>query len=176
MSEMYAKAARELHSAGTDQDARAAVLDEIRHKLIERHPEREQFVTAFAERFYFTNEVTRDSKLVRYVLERFLRHASATTTTQLLTIEHIMPQGELKKGAEFETVGSLGNLLLVTEALNVKLDNKDFEAKRVILAQEGSAFDIGGVLDKGAWNKESIIARTKLLADRAYDEVWKLPL
>lgn len=175
VSEMYAKAARELFAAGTDQNARARVLDETRSKLIERHPDREQFVLAFEERFVFTNELTRDSKLVRYVLRSFLRHAGPTTGADRLTIEHIMPQRELKRGETVETVGSIGNLLLVSESINTKLDDKDFAAKKRILAGDGVGYDIGGVLNADEWTAEMISSRTRLLAERAYNEVWKLP-
>ena len=78
---MYAKAARELAGAGQDPQKRALVLNDIRAKLVERRPDREQFVLAFQDRFLFTNDFTRDSKLVRYVLESFLRAASPSTTT-----------------------------------------------------------------------------------------------
>lgn len=176
VSEMYAKAARELSAAGGDQEERARVLTEIRNKLIERRPDREQFVLSFVDRFYFTNEQARDSKLVRYVLERLLRHSHPTTSVERLTIEHILPQKELRSGVPFKVVGSLGNLLLVNDSLNTRLDDKDFESKRRILRSDGLNYDIGGVLDSAEWNEGSIVARTRLLAERAYDEVWKLPL
>nr|WP_269454080.1 DUF262 domain-containing protein [Modestobacter marinus] len=176
VSEMYAKAARELHAAGSDQQARADVLKEIRGKLIARRPDREQFILSFEERFFFTNEHTRDSKLVRYVLEAFLREASPATATNDLAIEHIMPQSELRRGAAFETVASLGNLLLVNQALNEKLGSKAFAEKKRILADEGSSYDIGGVLDVEEWTGAQVVMRTRLLAERAYDQIWKLPL
>jgi hypothetical protein len=55
VSQMYAKAARDLHAAGSSQQARADVLRDIRGKLVSRRPEREQFILAFKERFLFTN-------------------------------------------------------------------------------------------------------------------------
>jgi hypothetical protein len=176
VSEMYAKAARQLHEAGPDQEKRADALDEIRGKLVARMPDREQFVLAFEERFYFTNGFTRESKLVRYVLESFLMDAAPTTSTTNLTIEHIMPQRELDDGESFETVGGIGNLLLVSEPVNTKLDDKDFAAKRAILANEGASYDIGGVLDCDHWDAETIADRAHLLAERAYDRIWKLPV
>lgn len=176
VSEMYAKAARELTAASGDQDERARVLTEIRNKLIQRRPDREQFILAFVERFYFTNEKSRDSKLVRYVLERFLRHSHPTTSTERLTIEHILPQKEMRNGAPFEVVGSLGNLLLVSDSLNRRLDDKDFVTKARILQKDGHNYDIGGIVGMADWTKDTIAARTQLLAERAYDEVWRLPL
>lgn len=176
VSEMYAKAARELNAAGADQQLRANVLNEIRKKLIERKPERDQFLLSFEERFYFTNEFTRDSKLVRYVLESFLREAFPNTSTEHLTIEHIMPQHALKRGEQFEDVAVIGNLLLVSESLNATLDNKSFDAKKRILEGAGSGYNIGGILNCAEWTPKTISARTKMLAEQAYDKVWKLPL
>ena len=63
VSQMYAKAARELYSAGSDQQARADVLKDIREKLEKRRPDRDQFILAFEERFLFTNDYTRDKSL-----------------------------------------------------------------------------------------------------------------
>lgn len=171
---MYAKAARELYAAGDRQDERVRVLNEIRGKLIERRPDRDQFILAFEERFYFSNEFTRDSKLVRYVLERFLRQASPTTSLERLTIEHIMPQRRIGREATFETVAGIGNLLLVSESVNGLLDDKDFAGKKQILQTSGAGYDIGGVLDSAEWTTQSIAARTRLLAERAYDVVWRL--
>lgn len=175
VSEMYAKAARELTAAGTDQQARSTALDDIRKKLIDRRPDRDQFILAFRERFLFTNEFSRDSKLVRYVLETFLRNASPTTGTDHLTIEHIMPQSAMALGQPLEVVGAIGNLILVSETVNGLLGGKPFAAKKRILANAGSSYDIGGVLDHEAWTEAEITERTNLLAERAYDVVWKLP-
>lgn len=176
VSEMYAKAARQLTNAGADQQKRADALDEIRQKLIDRAPDRDQFILAFAERFFFTNDYTRDSKLVRYVLGCFLRDASPTTGQDNLTIEHVMSQEEMGGGQPLEVVGSIGNLLLVSEAVNSKMDNKDFAAKRKVLAKDGRPYDIGGILDQQQWTDLEIQARTVMLAERAYDQVWKLPV
>lgn len=176
VSEMYAKAARELNDAGTDQQKRAHVLDDIRDKLVSRAPDRDQFMLAFAERFYFTNDNTRDSKLVRYVLARFLRHTSPSTGLDHLTIEHVMSQDEMGGGQPLEVVGSIGNLLLVSEPVNTKLGNKDFATKKKILAKDGLPYDIGGILDQDVWTASEIEARTELLAGLAYDQVWKLPV
>ena len=112
VSFMYAKAARELAKAAGDPQACADALDDIRGKLIERAPEKDQFVPAFKERFYFTNDFARDSKLVRYVLGNFLRVANSATGQDKLTIEHIMPQDKMDSGEEFGTSPSLATSFL----------------------------------------------------------------
>lgn len=176
LSQMYAKAARDLYAAGSDQQARANVLKDIRDKLEKRRPDRDQFVLAFKERFFFTNDHTRDKKLVQYVLSRFLLHANPTTGLIDLTIEHLMPQDQIGAGMAVETVGSIGNLLLVSEKINGKLDNMDFASKKKLLGTVGKPYDIGGVLDKSVWTAADIEARCELLAGAAYDTVWKLPV
>jgi hypothetical protein len=176
VSEMYAKAARELNAAGADQQKRAEALDDIRTKLTGRTPDREQFILAFEERFYFASDYTRESKLVRYVLQSFLVDAQPTTGTVNLTIEHILPQSAMKQVKDPRTVGGIGNLMLVSEAINTRLDDKDFVAKKKILANEGSTYDIGGVLDQSQWGAQTVEDRAHLLAERAYDKVWKLPM
>ena len=175
VSEMYAKTARELYAAGDDNHQRANVLADLRKKLLDRQPDREQFVLSFLDRFYFTDNYTRDSKLVRYVLESLLRHAQPSTGLDNLTIEHIMPQSAMKKGEGFHTVAGIGNLVLVSEPVNHLLGSKDFAAKRKVLGGEGAMYDIGGVIDQTHWTRKEIGARARKLAEVAYDLVWKLP-
>lgn len=176
VSEMYAKTARELYGAAGDPQAAATVLAELRGKLHDRQPDRDQFILGFEDRFRFTDDYTRDSKLVRYVLEGFLRNAQPSTGLANLTIEHIMSQSAMKAGESFETVAGIGNLLLVSESVNGLLGSKQFPAKRAILAKQGLSYDIGGILDQSAWTSQQISARTRMLAELAYDVVWKLPV
>ena len=164
------------NAAGLDQQTRANVLKDIREKLENRRPDRDQFILAFKERFLFTNDYTRDKKLVQYVLRCLLQHANPTTGLADLTIEHLMPQDQIAAGVAAETVGSIGNLLLVSEKLNGKLDNADFASKKKVLGATGLPYDIGGVLDKSAWTAREIESRCELLAETAFDAVWKLPV
>jgi hypothetical protein len=176
ISEMYAKAAREICNA-QDSDRRSMAIRDIRTKLEERQPTKDQFVSDFIVRFVFTDKSTRDAKIVRYVLRELLRTLQPATGLDLLTIEHIMPQSAVKNGlASEEMVGSIGNLILVSNDLNTRLDNKEFAAKRAILAAEGAPYDVGGVLNTTTWGQAEIVARARLLGEVAYDVVWKLPV
>ncbi|MGO9159965.1 MAG: DUF262 domain-containing protein [Streptosporangiaceae bacterium] len=176
VSEMYAKAARELYAAQS-ADKRAVLLKDFRAKLVERRPSREQFVEDFASRFMLTNVSTRDGKLVRYVLRTFLRKLRPGTSLEDLTIEHVMPQEQIGVGGVTEgQVGSIGNLLLISQELNTKLDNKSFLAKREILESDGQPYDIGGIIDKAKWGSEQIEGRARMLGQLAYDDLWKLPV
>lgn len=173
VSEMYAKAAKDLTNAGVDQNKQARVLQEIRQKLVDRAPDRGTFVNAFGNRFFFTSSYTRDTKAVRYVLSSILRAQSPDTTQDNLTIEHILPQAGNKP---LDVVGSIGNLLLVSAEVNKQLGSASFEQKERILAGSAKAYDIGGVVGLTKWTKAEIEARATLLAEFAYDTVWKLPV
>jgi hypothetical protein len=177
VSEMYAKAARDLFGARSPQ-AQADVLKDIRQKLVDRAPTRDQFVNDFVNRFVLTDTLTRDSRLVRYVLRTILRLLHPDTNLEDLTVEHILPQDAIGQSGINETlVGSIGNLILVSDAVNTRLGNKPFVDKLLILQTEGAAYDLGGVFDGPTeWGESEILARAKLLAELAYDTVWCLPV
>jgi hypothetical protein len=176
VSEMYAKAARDLTNAGSPQQ-RANVLKEFRQKLIDRAPSREQFVTDFSNRFTLTDSITRDSRLVRYVLRTILRSQHPETNLEYLTVEHIMSQSEVgMNGITVDVVGSIGNLILVSNDVNQRLGNKPFTGKKAVLSKEGSPFDVGGVLDCTTWGTAEINRRATMLGELAYDTIWKLPV
>lgn len=175
VSEMYAKAARDLFDATSPQQ-RVNVLKDFRQKLVDRAPSRDQFVTDFSNRFVLTDSLTRDSKLVKYTLRTILRNLHPETNLEYLTVEHIMPQSEIgNKGIDASTVGSIGNLLLVNDAVNGKLGSKAFSSKLPVLSNQGLPFDIGGVLDKSNWGPAEISSRAEMLGELAYDKIWKLP-
>lgn len=152
-------------------------MKDIREKLVDRCPSRDQFMNDFTTRFLFTSQSTRDARLVRYTLRTFLRTLKPGTSLEDLTIEHILPQDQIGvTGIKAATVGSIGNLLLVSNALNGKLANKPFTDKRTILAGEGAPYDTGEVAANTNWGPAEIEARAMKLAEFAYDTVWKLPV
>jgi hypothetical protein len=176
LSEMYAKAARDLfHAEGPQQ--RADVLREFRLKLVARTPSRDQFIIDFTNRFTLTSSLTRDSKLVKYVLQTILHNQHPETNLEYLTVEHIMPQSEIgANGIGMSTVGSIGNLLMVGKDVNGRLGNKPFSSKLAVLSNEGIPYDIGGVLDRTSWGYSEINRRARMLGILAYDKIWRLPV
>ena len=173
---MYAKAARELFRASTPEK-RSAVFKDIRGKLVDRCPDRDKFVDDFMARFLFTGQSTRDARLVRYVLRTLLRTLKPGTSLEDLTIEHILSQDQIGiNGIDEAIVGSIGNLLLVTNVLNLQMANKPFAAKRAILAGPGAPYDIGDVAAQTNWGPAEIATRAMTLGELAYDTVWKSPV
>ena len=92
-----------------------------------------------------------------------------------LTIEHLIPQSMIDENVyPEETIGQIGNLILVTEKLNEKLNNKSYKEKKNILRQEGYVlFEDVYHLDDDLQAIE-IEKRTKELASQAFHSVWKI--
>jgi len=173
VSQMYARLARELTSA-QGAPARTKVLKEARKALASRIPDEETFVAAFAERLVFTNELTRDKRLVQYVL-RSLHAVTSNHRPDKPTIEHLMPQSEIGGGADAELVGQIGNLFWIDDKLNGQLENKSFAQKKAILTLHTHLYDLTDVLAANAWGKAEIEARSERLAKAALAGPWKMP-
>ncbi len=73
-------------------------------------------------------------------------------------------------------MGSIGNLLLVDDRLNSRLDDKDFPSKQQLLAAESNHYDVQQILEATDWGPSEITNRAQRLAQVAYDEVWRLPV
>jgi Protein of unknown function (DUF1524) len=84
-----------------------------------------------------------------------------------MTIEHVSSQSGKVKNA-----GRIGNLIYVTEALNGKLNNKTWEAKKAILKAVRDQWVPRDVLEADDWSTSSITARTKALAELGRAKIW----
>ncbi len=177
VSEMYARYARAITHAPDPQQC-ADEIRKLQQALVDRQPDRDIFISSFTERLVLTDEITRDKKLVRYVLERLLAHTNPRTSTEALTVEHLLPQARIGSDAETTAgvVGSIGNLLLVDDRLNGRLANKGVARKQQLLVDQGSHYDVQQILDATEWGPAQISERAQRLAQLAYDEVWRLPV
>lgn len=174
VSQMYARFARSLTASSTAQ-ARTKVLKEAREALAARIPDEEAFVAGFGERLIFTDQLTRNKRLVQYVL-RNLHAASRDHRPDRPSIEHLLPQSEIDSGTDPSVVGQIGNLLWVDEKLNGELKNKTFTQKKAVLAQHQALYDFTDVLQANQWGQAEIEARTRRLAELALSGPWKLPV
>jgi len=174
ISGMYASLGRRAAAANTSQVA-APIISELRDKLRERVPSENEFVALFPELIY-TNKFSKQRGLVKYILVEMAKHDEIPFAADYddLTIEHIAPQSKID-GTKWtdEIVGQPGNLLLVTEELNSKLNDKDFESKKNILLAAGYPLP-PDVKDAKSWTPDGIKSRTETLARRAFGVVWKI--
>jgi hypothetical protein len=178
VSRMYALAARELLVAGTPQE-KAEAIKRLDDKLRLRLPSYAEFEASFLE-LRSSNAYTQQTPLVRYALRRLHIAAGPRGVTpdeldfDALTIEHLVPQGNKRPtGVTPDDVARLGNLLLVTQALNHELADKSFPTKQQILRSK-RALPGDDFLVAVQWGSAEIVERTKKLAKRAYEDVWRL--
>ncbi len=174
ISFMYASAAKNLYLAKSPQK-RADKLSDFREKLSSKLPGYGEFLVDFVDLKY-SSIFTKQKPLVRYILHRMYEHYSQGLYIDIdkMTIEHIFPEkpksgGRLKE----ETIASIGNLILVSPELNKRLANKSFEEKRSILSETGVWVD-PVLLKAKEWGSKQIEERGDLMAEQAYEEVWKL--
>ena len=163
----FARIGRELLQAKT-KTARSLVIDQLCADLRTRRPSDPEFDEAFGQITY-TDKYTAEKRLVQYVLTRLYKHESKTTAVDFshMTIEHLSSQAN-----GTGQVGRIGNLLLVTEALNTKLDSKPWAKKRALLKAANDQWVPDDVLKATKWDNAAIKKRTASLAELGRTKVW----
>lgn len=179
ISKMYATHARQLFAASPGM-RKVAIIRDLHSKISaeQRLPSLEQFAAAFAQVRY-SRIFTQQARLVAYILSRLHSHyESAPIDFSEMTIEHIAPQARIagRTPVPLGDVARLGNLILVPKALNESLGTKPFAEKKSILqdAANGGLYVDPFVLNASKWTEAEITARTRVLAEVSYDEVWSL--
>jgi hypothetical protein len=173
VSAMYASLGRRLFEA-KDQAACLPIIKELKEKLRERIPSLEE-VKALFPQIVFTDEITKQKRLVKYILSEFLKDQSPGVSIDYdaMTIEHLVPQSEIGVGDFSEAViGQLGNLILVSEDLNNQLANKLFGEKKKILEAKGLL--PAHLASASTWTAKDISDRTIAMAEQAHKKIWKI--
>ncbi len=102
------------------------------------------------------------------------------------TIEHVMPQNwtknwpadltDAEQAERGQLIQSLGNLTLVTQALNSKLSNETWTVKRAALQKVGDVLLTNEIVNGApeVWDEESIRVRTRKLIEEII-AIWPVP-
>jgi hypothetical protein len=172
---MYALPAKNLAAIANKDKAKdkaSKIISGFIEKLEERVPNIDEFVGNFKELSFLESE-TRMRPIVFYILRRIDKFFSGNMAAPIdytkMTIEHIASQ----KTAGIAHLGMIGNLVLVTEPLNVKLADKPVLEKQTLL---GPVDIIPGdsIRTAKSWGDEEIVARTEFLARLAHEKVFKV--
>ncbi len=174
ISGMYASLGRRLFSAN-DLNSALKLIKELKSKMRERVPAFDEVKALFPQIIY-TDQVTKQRGLVKYILIYFdkLTSSGVTVDYDTMTVEHLVPQSQIGSGAFTEDiVGQVGNLILVSSALNERLSNKPFTEKKRILQESG--YPLQPEIAKASdWTVAKITTRTEQMARDAYNSVWKI--
>lgn len=173
ISKMFVSSAIQLDRA-PDLQRKQIVIRELMAKLRERTPSYDEFRINFRQVLY-TNTISKNRALVRYILSRFDEHARPAVTVDYngMTIEHLYSQSDLNEIMNESVVGMIGNLILIAPELNVRLANRPFAEKLQILRETN--YPLGPTLrDAVTFGREEIEHRTDYLAEEAFNRVWSV--
>jgi uncharacterized protein with ParB-like and HNH nuclease domain len=173
ISSMYAALGRRLSQAQAQASALSVIRD-LKEKVRRLRPSLEE-VKALFPAIIYTDKVTKERNLVRYVLTEFWKAAgNIPVERDAMTIEHLVPQKAIgTNGYSEEIVGQIGNLILVPTKLNLKLGSKPFKQKKRLLEAAKNPLP-SDVAEAAEWRPDDIVRRTQALAEKAYNEVWRI--
>jgi uncharacterized protein with ParB-like and HNH nuclease domain len=189
-----------LKAAKSAADEDRNVVDAIKGALVSNTqsrtwPSDEEMITAFTTRRFYGSDSGQKIRLLLGVIDSRLRAnnpkaESATFNYESLSIEHIMPQSwtdhwglpsdvseaevELLRQRRNEAVNRIGNLTLVTHALNSAQSNAAWPKKRLALHEHSTLMLNAHIVTNEHWDESSIHARALTLARLALEE-WPGP-
>ncbi|MBM1814953.1 DUF262 domain-containing protein [Pseudosulfitobacter pseudonitzschiae] len=131
ISGMYSSFGRSIFEADDSSIAAQAIADLV-GKLRDREVPAVEFDAGFQQVIY-TNKHSSQKSLVQYILKKVAIHEGQPFRgdTEDLTIEHLLPQSSSKNDRDHETIGQIGNLVLVDAKTNEKLSTKNFKEKKL---------------------------------------------
>lgn len=150
------------------QSILGGLFDTLRKKI----PAFEEFEVKFTALYYLSN-LTKNKSVVKYALSKQLG-ANANGLDihhNNLTIEHLLSEAEIKKGASEDLVGNIGNLILTDGKTNAEnLADKSPEEKILILRNLNYPMN-SALLMSNVWGDVEIKGRAKKMAKVLYESV-----
>lgn len=174
ISLMYAYHARQLEQS--DLIDKANALDELKIKLRDKLPSKDEFLANFIELEY-SSTYTKEKGLIKYILTKYDSYYSqkqksgVTKNYDLMTIEHIHAEKPSHNSDANNFVGIVGNLILMDESLNGKLGNKPFKQKYPVY-KDSDIFLDEKIIGKTTWGASEITKRTEFIGEKLYTEVF----
>lgn len=171
ISGMYSSLGRTIFTAKDSNEVAKAISD-LTAKLKERKVAPTEFDAGFGQ-IIFTKTHSSQKALIQYILKRIALFEGQPYIgdTDDLTIEHLLPQSEIKSGFSEGLVGQIGNLILVDSATNGKLSNSNFSEKRKILLDRG--YKLPEIfLDADEITSELVEQNTMRVSEIAREKVW----
>lgn len=170
----YSKLAIKLQNAEDNDDVQV-VFNELKKFILEKIPDEDEFVVKFTELEY-SSKKTKDKSIVKYTLANLIpkTHAALNVDQEKLTIEHILPESDIKSNPN-ANISNIGNLLLIDKTVNgEELKNKKPIEKILILKQKEypfSEFDSNEIFNP--WDNLKIDIRAKKIASFIYQSLKK---
>lgn len=147
------------------------ILSELNEYYLEKCPDEEIFFINFKE-IQYTSKNTKQKKLIQYILSMFERKLITTDEIDVLnlSLEHIAPESK-----KIENFDKIGNLLPLSQKLNVAIADKEFYEKIKELKKSELKIVQEFVKEystQKSWKTGDIDKRTEKLAKIAYNDIW----
>lgn len=165
----YSRHAIDLTNA-KNHDEVQSVLKKLIIGLEKRVSTFNEFKTSF-ESVLYTSSKTRYKKLIKYSLSKILGATSNGLSIDYnsMTLEHILPEVELKVGYKDKYIGSIGNLILVDKKTNnEELRNLNFLDKLHLLQEKRYPLD-DYIQKQTLWGIQQIEERERYLIEQLYN-------
>nr|WP_276588535.1 DUF262 domain-containing protein [Enterobacter roggenkampii] len=157
-------------TAAISHDQIQSILNSLFKSLDSKLPSFDEFYVNFAELNYLSNK-TRNKNIIKYILSKQLGDAISCLNINhhLLTIEHYIPESNIKSGVPGDIIGSIGNLLLIDETTNNNiLKNSAIAEKYSILNKSGYPLTQTYIMSP-LWGEQEIKQRTEMIAKQLYN-------
>ena len=172
IASLYSKHAIDLSNVSTNDDVQK-VLSSLKTKLGKKIPSYDEFEVKFIELSYLSNR-TKSKKIIKYVLSKLLGDNSngLDINHESLTIEHLIPEANIKLGVNQDLIGNIGNLILTDANTNGhKLKDKNAIDKIKILDDNNYPLTFSFIENKLSWDSKDIDQRAKALSYKIYNSV-----
>lgn len=159
-------------TAATNENEIQSVLTGLFTTLNKKLPSYDEFEVKFLSLSYLSSK-TKNKGIVKYALSKQL--GAEANGLQIhhdnLTIEHLIPEGSIKKGADEEIVGNIGNLLLTATKTNSDdLADKSPGEKIKLLTNKGYPIK-SALINSENWTESEVRDRAKAMASFLYNSV-----
>lgn len=181
ISKIYPRAAQNIMEARNSDQANE-VINNLTNELIPLQPSLSKFVEEFENITYFNEKNISENNrrlndIARYALEKIYQINEYSTfgkNTSELTVEHIIPQslGTRRRNNRNRYIGTLGNLIFLTQEVNNEIGDIDLTQKREYFKENGVT--VPEYVANDEFTRESVNSRTEHFAKQGYLEVWLL--
>lgn len=167
----YSSYAIKLTCANSEAEVQS-VLSKLFSSLRKKMPGFDEFEVKFTSLYYLSN-LTKNKSIVKYSLSRQL----GTNANGLnihhdsLTIEHLLPETQIRLGLDEDVVGNIGNLILTDGRTNAENLGAKSPVEKIKILQEINYPMETVLLRTTDWTQDEIRERAKEMAKSLYHSV-----
>lgn len=169
----YSKLAVELTKPNVSQDKIQSILKKLSDLSKEHFPTYDEFKMKFSNLIYLSDKV-RNKKIIKLSLYKSMGNNACglDLNYDALTLEHIIPQAQIKsKNASKNTVGSIGNILLLNQTVNSET-LKDLPPNKKLKELEKIKYPLyKALINTSDWTAVEVTERANNMSHKLYYSV-----